>query len=417
MGSPLIGPASDDEVPATRSTPKLSVLIPCWNAADTIERAMTSILDAQGIALECVVIDDGSTDGTFDIAQRVADRDPRVVLVRLVTNEGVSSARNHGLAVARGDWLAFLDADDRLLPGAVAALMRPTADPDVLAVIGQRIWTDGERSWLSTLYDIPDIREPGRKAIGTHPGLLYYASATGKVFHRSLVGGRRFEGRVLGDQPWTIHALLAASDRIEVIEDTVYEWHRPHPHRYVPTITAETRTSARSAAEMASVARTAFLEVSDDVDALVAVEARRPIVKRTYFERLLRSDIGDRLRVAADRRDPATGAFYEAVGRFFESVPAAILASTDVHLTQVVRSASYRFSAFTPATRSSYWRMIRPVLSRDPRSSRQIGGNAVFGAAFWLARRFRPSIGEALAGAVLLPASLAARLVRRLGLA
>ena len=73
-------------------------------------------------------------------------------------------------------------------------------------MIGQRIWTDGTTSWVSPVYDIPDIREPGRKAIATHPGLLSYASATGKALHRSLVTGLRFEGRVLGDQPWTIRA-------------------------------------------------------------------------------------------------------------------------------------------------------------------------------------------------------------------
>ncbi len=219
--------------PGDAATPRLSVLIPCWNAATTIERALDSVLAERDVALECVVIDDGSTDGTAEVVQAVADRDARVVVVRLESNEGVSSARNRGLAIARGEWLAFLDADDRLLPGGVAALMHPTADPDVRAVIGQRIWTDGERSWLSALYDIPDIRQPGRKAIATHPGLLYYASATGKAIHRSLIGGRQFDGRVLGDQPWTIHALLAAGDEIEVIGETVYEWLRPHPDRYV----------------------------------------------------------------------------------------------------------------------------------------------------------------------------------------
>jgi glycosyltransferase involved in cell wall biosynthesis len=417
MGSPFIRPASDDEVPTTRSTPELSVLIPCWNSADTIERAMTSILDERGIALECIVIDDGSTDGTFDIAQAVADRDPRVVLVRLATNEGVSSARNHGLASARGDWLTFVDADDRLLPGAVAALMRPTADPDVLAVIGQRIWTDGERSWLSPLYDTPDIREPGRKAIATHPGLLYYASATGKVFHRSLVAGRRFEGRVLGDQPWTIHCLLRAGDHIAVITETVYEWRRPHPDLYTSTITAETRTSAERAVEMVGIARTAYLEVSADVDVLVADEATRLSLKRAYFERLVRSDISDRLRTAIMRRDPATGDLLDAIGRFFVAVPVGTMAATDVHLRLIMRSAAYRYSALRSSERSGYWRMIRPILADDPRSSRRLGGNPILSTAFWLARTFERPLGEAMAGAVLLPASLVARLVRRTGIA
>jgi glycosyltransferase involved in cell wall biosynthesis len=296
------------------ATPLLSVLIPCWNAATTIERALASVLEERGVPLECVVIDDGSTDGTAEIVAAMAARDPRIVLVRLPGNAGVSAARNAGLAVAQGAWLTFVDADDRLLPGAVTALMGPTSDPGIKVVIGQRIWTDGERSWVTSLYDTPDIRTPGRTSLAGRPGLLYYASATGRVLHRSVIGDRRFQGRVLGDQPWTIHAMLRAGDGIEVIGDTIYEWLRPHPDRYLPTLTAETRSSAERAVEMADVARAAFLEVCADVDALVPVTARRPIIKRVYFERLVRADIADRLRVAADRRDPATGALYDAVG-------------------------------------------------------------------------------------------------------
>ena len=409
--------AVDDSGAAAPATPKLSVLIPCWNSAATIERAIHSVLAEHEIPLECVVIDDGSIDGTADVVRAMAERDARIVLVRLEANEGVSNARNRGLAVARGKWLAFLDADDRLLPGAIAALMRPTSGPDVLAVIGQRVWTDGERTWLSPQYDIPDIREPGRKSIAAHPGLLYYASATGKALHRSLIGDRPFGGRVLGDQPWTIHAMLSAGDQIEVIGETVYEWSRPHPDRYVPTITAETRTSAGRAGEMANVARTAFMEVSADVDALVDDEGTRLTIMRTYFERLLRSDISDRLRIAAERRDPATAELYEAVGRFFDATPSAILASTDVHLTLVLRSAGYRYSVLAPSARAAYWRMAGPVLRRDPRSSMHLGGNPIFGSAFLLARTLRPRVGQTIAGAILWPASLVARAIRRLGLA
>lgn len=404
-------------LPGPPITPRVSVLVPCWNAASTIERALASVLAEQAIPLECLVIDDGSTDGTVDLVRTIADLDPRVVLIAVGENEGVSNARNRGLDAARGEWLTFLDADDRLLPGAIAALVGPTSDTTVKAVVGQRVWTDGERTWLSQVYDIPDIRAPGRKSVASFPGLLYYASATGKLLHRSLVGDRRFAARVLGDQPWTIHALLRAGDGIEVIGETVYEWHRPHPDRYIPTITAETRTSAGRAAEMARVARTAFLEVSADVEALVGDEKARWVLTRTYFERLLRSDIGDRLRIAADRRDPATAELYEAVGQLFDVVPTSIMADTDVHLTQVVRSAGYRFSALSASARRSYWRMIRPVLSRDARSSFHLGGNPALGLAFGLARAMPTPLGEALASAVLFPASLVARMLRRVGLA
>ena len=99
------------------------MLIPCWNAAASIGRAVDSVLEDRGFALECVVVDDGSTDGTADVVRAIAERDPRVVLVVSPANEGVSAARNRGLGVVRGTWLTFLDADHRLLPGGLAAMV------------------------------------------------------------------------------------------------------------------------------------------------------------------------------------------------------------------------------------------------------------------------------------------------------
>ncbi|HXG26981.1 MAG TPA: glycosyltransferase family 2 protein, partial [Candidatus Binatia bacterium] len=104
--------------------PVVSVLVAAWNAAGSIERALTSVLEVSDVALECIVIDDGSTDGTADVVRRVAARDPRVRLLSSPANEGVSAARNRGLAEVRGAWLTLLDADDRFLPGGLATLVR-----------------------------------------------------------------------------------------------------------------------------------------------------------------------------------------------------------------------------------------------------------------------------------------------------
>ena len=351
---------------ATGAVPRLSVLMPSWNAAASIERALDSVLEERGIPLEVIVIDDGSTDGTADVVAAVADRDPRVVLIRLPANEGVSNARNRGLEVARGEWLAFLDADDRLLPGGVAALMRPTADPEVLAVVAQRIWTDGERTWLSPVYDIPDIRLPGRKSIAANPGLLYYASATGKAIHRSLLDGLRFEGRVLGDQAWTIRALLRAGDGIEVVEDTVYEWTRPHPDRYVETIGAATRASTSRAVEMAAMAPVVFLAVSEEVDRRIADEPVRGAIKGAYFDRLIRSDLGVPVDLALDRRDPETGQLFEAIARFIEAAPAAVVASSDALVARILRPPARRWRSLPAAARPSYWAMVAVAMRYRP---------------------------------------------------
>lgn len=88
--------------------PRVSVIIPAYNCAAWIGRAIGSVLAQSIHEIEIVVIDDGSTD---DLAAALRDYSDRVLLVRQ-KNSGAAAARNHGAAIARAEFLAFLDADD-----------------------------------------------------------------------------------------------------------------------------------------------------------------------------------------------------------------------------------------------------------------------------------------------------------------
>src|SRR5262245_50985738 len=91
----------------------VSVIIPLYNKATTVERTLASI-DAQTIRdFEVIVVDDGSTDGSADLI--AAWPEPRIRLIRQ-ENAGPGAARNKGLAEANGRYVAFLDADDEWLP-------------------------------------------------------------------------------------------------------------------------------------------------------------------------------------------------------------------------------------------------------------------------------------------------------------
>ena len=381
--------------------PRISILMPTWNAATSVGRALDSVLAERTIPLELVVVDDASTDGTADLVAAVAERDPRVVLVRLPANGGVSNARNRGLATVRGEWLGFLDADDLLLPGALESLDRPTADPAVRAVVGQRIQNNGERRWISKGYDNPDVRIPGRKSIATNPRLMYYASIHGKLFHRSLIRGLEFEGRVLGDQPWTIRLLLRAGEGIEVIGETVYEWTHPHPDHWVETITSATKASAGRAADMALMAPIVFRAVADEVDADIADEATRLAIKGAYFERLVRSDLNGPVKMALDRRDVATARLFDAIGAFLAAVPAEIVATCEPLVELILRPPAIRWHAVVRNARSSYWTMIRPARRADPRMGRRIAWRRSVRPAFIVIQRVGQPVGPALASAVL----------------
>lgn len=98
----------------------ISVIVPAYNAEDTLAETLESISAQTHRAIEVLVVDDGSTDGTADLADRYArEKDARVRLIRQ-ENAGVAAARNKGAAQARSDLLAFVDADDLWAPDKLA---------------------------------------------------------------------------------------------------------------------------------------------------------------------------------------------------------------------------------------------------------------------------------------------------------
>jgi glycosyltransferase involved in cell wall biosynthesis len=138
--APPIAPGVHDPLQVS-SIASVSVVIPAKNVAAYVGETIASAL-AQDEVTEVIVVDDGSTDDTVAIVRAVAD--PRL---HLMTNDsaGVSSARNLGARHASGDWLVFLDADDRLRPGAVAALLAAARRaPRVVLVYGDYNTIDSE---------------------------------------------------------------------------------------------------------------------------------------------------------------------------------------------------------------------------------------------------------------------------------
>lgn len=118
----------------SHTTARVSVIIPAYNAAGTIRRAINSVLAQMTPAAEVIVIDDGSTD---DLASALADYDNSVTLIR-TSNGGAASARNVGIERATGEFIAFLDADDYWEPQKLERQLNIFAlHPEVGLVAGQ----------------------------------------------------------------------------------------------------------------------------------------------------------------------------------------------------------------------------------------------------------------------------------------
>jgi succinoglycan biosynthesis protein ExoO len=103
--------------------PDVSVIIAAWKAERFLERAVTSATASRHLGVEVIVVDDASPDGTYAVAQRLAAADPRIVADRLSVNGGPSAARNRAIALAKGRFIAVLDADDTIAPDRLSALV------------------------------------------------------------------------------------------------------------------------------------------------------------------------------------------------------------------------------------------------------------------------------------------------------
>ena len=101
----------------------VSVVVPAFDSAATIEGTLRSLTEQSWSELEILAVDDGSGDATPELIAAAAVADPRIRLLRQERNGGVSEARNAGLAAARGSWILFMDADDRLVAGHIEALL------------------------------------------------------------------------------------------------------------------------------------------------------------------------------------------------------------------------------------------------------------------------------------------------------
>lgn len=132
----------DGVMAVQKNSPAVSVIIPTYNRAWCLRQAVDSVLSQEYKAIELIVVDDGSTDDTPQLLEGYAGR----MAVLRQANRGVSAARNAGIAAARGELIAFLDSDDRWLPGKLAHQAEFFAlHPEALICQTEELWVRNGR--------------------------------------------------------------------------------------------------------------------------------------------------------------------------------------------------------------------------------------------------------------------------------
>ena len=138
------------------TNPLVSIVVPVFNAKAYLDACMGSICSQDCRDIEVIVVNDGSTDESSELLAQWAARDARVIILTHPgnTNRGVAASRNCGLRRARGQYLWFVDADDRMRPGAISHLLSiaRNRDADVVAFNGE---VNGDGVGLRLVYRQP----------------------------------------------------------------------------------------------------------------------------------------------------------------------------------------------------------------------------------------------------------------------
>lgn len=180
---------------------KISVIVPVYNSINCLERCVRSICAQTYSEIEILLIDDGSTDGTDKLCERLADEDARIRTYHK-KNGGASSARNKGLEAAGGEYLAFVDSDDYIEPYVYEIMMQALEEGRYSAVQISRDEVDEEGRRLPDICIPPEREwfcdsETFLRELLLHRGDCSFCT---KLFPREVFDGRRFpEGKLNED--------------------------------------------------------------------------------------------------------------------------------------------------------------------------------------------------------------------------
>lgn len=203
---------------------KISVIVPCYNVSSYLQRCVDSIINQTYSNLEIILVDDGSTDETGELCERLADVDCRIRVLHK-DNGGLSDARNAGIDVSTGDYLAFVDGDDYLELDAYEAMVAEMQNSEVslvsAGILGEDI--DGNKSSLiSETYQYLTREEAYINLLGNKRTIGQ--SSCNKLFRSGLFSKLRYKKGIINEDMEILPKILDQCNIVVLLNRPVYHY-------------------------------------------------------------------------------------------------------------------------------------------------------------------------------------------------
>lgn len=210
----------------------ISIIIPCYNQAQFLPEALESVLSQTYQRWECIIVNDGSTDNTDEVAKEWLKRDERFIYIKKV-NGGLSSARNEGLKAATGQYIVFLDSDDWLDADFLEKLLRVSMMNGADVTMSNMKWAlspsgeTGQLSWMNRIFNA--LKSDIITEVSDRKKVMDSYSVCNKLFLKDFLDKYKFffyEGLFWEDNPYTIMTTIRAN-KICLVRDSFY-YYRKH---------------------------------------------------------------------------------------------------------------------------------------------------------------------------------------------
>ncbi|HVE76721.1 MAG TPA: glycosyltransferase [Actinomycetota bacterium] len=201
------------------NSPAVSVVVPTYNRAELIVEAIGSVRVQTFADWEAVVVDDGSTDDTTRVVEDISRQDPRVRVIR-IAKSGAQAARNAGIREARGEWISFLDSDDRYLPNSIEVRLNAASFLDVQVVHSECQVQDEESS---RLYGVPALQGKILRSVLARPGPVFPSFL---VHSSALAAIGRLDEELVSWQEWDTAIRLARHFRFGFVAEPTFVYNR-----------------------------------------------------------------------------------------------------------------------------------------------------------------------------------------------